>query len=385
MKQTKGKMILKFCSIMITVFVGLQSSTLFTICFAQKNLEKLLVENYWESFIQSYEIYKFNSDGTGSVYGATPALYYDKEMLEYCIQNSGTTHIYEEYMPDIDVRDGGIDFTYQLKDDSIEIYRSDFSDSFTVSYVKKSQNIDWDLGIYEFLPDESGFFYETDFYDEYGYQNAMYLVNTNIKTGNLHNEITVRLNGETLSFDVPPRIINNRTMVPMRAIFEKLGATVEWNGETQTIISKKGDTTIILAIDDTNMYVNDEVVVLDSPACLIDSRTLVPVRAISEAFALNVDWKDDSKTVVISSTSADTENSAPAYDENYLIEQAIKNLDLPVRNSITHTITTEFLPAINEWVARIYFYEDGKLKAKYTWCLETDQHYGGYSDFEESK
>lgn len=199
------------------------------------------------------------------------------------------------------------------------------------------------------------------------------------------DNITVKFNGENLTFDVQPQIINNRTMVPMRAIFEKFRATVEWNGDTQTVISKKGDTTIILAINDTNMYVNDEVVVLDSPACLIDSRTLVPVRAISEAFDLNVDWKDDTKTVEISSTLADTENSAPAYDENYLIEQAIKNLALPVRNSITHTITTEFLPAIHEWVARIYFYEDGELKAKYTWCLDSDQHYGGYSDFEESK
>lgn len=73
-------------------------------------------------------------------------------------------------------------------------------------------------------------------------------------------------------------------MVPLRAIFEALGATVDWNDATQTVTSTKGNTTISLTINNPTMYVNGTSVALDSPACLVGARTLVPVRAISEAF-----------------------------------------------------------------------------------------------------
>lgn len=117
------------------------------------------------------------------------------------------------------------------------------------------------------------------------------------------NDIQVKLDGKTLSFDVPPQIINDRTMVPLRAIFEALGATVDWNQETKTVTSTKGDTTIKLTIDSNTMYVNDNTVTLDSPACVVDDRTLVPVRAISEAYNTKVDWNGDTRTVVISSNT----------------------------------------------------------------------------------
>lgn len=114
------------------------------------------------------------------------------------------------------------------------------------------------------------------------------------------DNITVRLNGKTLTFDVQPQIINGRTMVPMRTIFEELGATVEWEQETQTITSVKDDTTIKLTIGvpsiSINQYVPRE---LDTAPCIVNGRALVPVRAISEAFHMNVDWDGATKTVLI--------------------------------------------------------------------------------------
>ena len=113
------------------------------------------------------------------------------------------------------------------------------------------------------------------------------------------DNIKVRLGGELIKFDVQPQLINNRTMVPLRAIFEALGAAVNWNGDTQTVTSTKDETTISLSINNPTMYVNGEAVTLDSPACLVDGRTLVPVRAISEAFDLKVDWNGETRTVII--------------------------------------------------------------------------------------
>ncbi len=115
------------------------------------------------------------------------------------------------------------------------------------------------------------------------------------------NEITVRIDGQNVEFDVPPLLMNNRTMVPLRAIFEALGATVEWNADARTVTSSKGNTTIVLTINSPTMYVNGAEVLLDSPACLANNRTFVPVRAISEGFGTVVDWDSNTKTVMISS------------------------------------------------------------------------------------
>lgn len=104
-------------------------------------------------------------------------------------------------------------------------------------------------------------------------------------------EITVWLDGEMFDFDVPPVIEEGRTLVPMRVIFEALGAKVDWQQDTYTAVAVKGDTKIEITVDNTVMYKNESEIVLDVPARLIDDRTLVPVRAVSESFNAKVDWQ----------------------------------------------------------------------------------------------
>ncbi|MBO5370356.1 MAG: copper amine oxidase N-terminal domain-containing protein, partial [Clostridia bacterium] len=71
------------------------------------------------------------------------------------------------------------------------------------------------------------------------------------------------LNGEKVLFDVLPTITDGRTLVPLRAIFEALGAKVEWNGETQTITATKDDKTVVLTIGSNEMTVDGETKTLD--------------------------------------------------------------------------------------------------------------------------
>lgn len=111
--------------------------------------------------------------------------------------------------------------------------------------------------------------------------------------------IEVYVDNERVSFDVEPVIINDRTMVPMRAIFEVLGAEVGWDGGTQTATGTLGDTTVSITINDPVLYRNGESVTLDSPAIMRDDRTLVPVRAISESFGCGVSWDGETRTVYI--------------------------------------------------------------------------------------
>lgn len=111
--------------------------------------------------------------------------------------------------------------------------------------------------------------------------------------------ITVTLYGDVVKFDQPPIIKDERTLVPLRAIFEALGATVDWDGETQSVTSVKDDKTVKLTIGSNILYVNDTAVELDVPAQLINERTLVPVRAVAESFDCKVDWDGDTQTVII--------------------------------------------------------------------------------------
>lgn len=106
-------------------------------------------------------------------------------------------------------------------------------------------------------------------------------------------------NGEEVTLDVPAQNIGGRTMVPLRAIFEVLGADVLWNAEERSITSTLGDVTILMTLDSEKMYRNSEEVVLDIPAQLVDGRTLVPVRAISESFGYQVDWEAETQAVTI--------------------------------------------------------------------------------------
>ena len=107
------------------------------------------------------------------------------------------------------------------------------------------------------------------------------------------------VNGKNVYFDQLPILDNGRTLVPLRAIFEALGANVNWDGTTQTVTASKGGTNISLQIGSNQLYVNGSAKTLDVPAKLINSRTLVPVRAISEAFGCKVDWDGNSQTVII--------------------------------------------------------------------------------------
>lgn len=114
-----------------------------------------------------------------------------------------------------------------------------------------------------------------------------------------NDDITVTVDGSVVFFDQPPVIIDGRTLVPMRFIFNKLGADVEWDSETSTATGTLDGVVVKIQNQNNIMTKNGVEIVLDVPAQIINDRTLVPVRAISEAFGCLVDWNNDTRTVVI--------------------------------------------------------------------------------------
>ena len=109
------------------------------------------------------------------------------------------------------------------------------------------------------------------------------------------------INGKYLmNLEVDPMEKDGRILVPLRAIFEELGAQIKWDESTSTVTGTKGLTTIVLRVDSADAFVNGQAKILDVPATVVENRTLVPVRFISESLGAKVEWLESSKTVNIS-------------------------------------------------------------------------------------
>ncbi len=131
-----------------------------------------------------------------------------------------------------------------------------------------------------------------------------------------HAQGTVRVfvDGQMVRFDQPPIVVGARVLVPLRGIFERLGATVEWEAATQTVIAIHGSTVVELVIGQRSARVNDRIVPLDVPAMVVRGRTLVPLRFVSEAMGAEVQYQEATRTVLIFSpgTSPGAQPPPPA-------------------------------------------------------------------------
>jgi len=125
------------------------------------------------------------------------------------------------------------------------------------------------------------------------------------------NRIGVKLNGSFVSLSDAPFLQNDRIMVPVRDVFTKMGAQVEWNEENQQVLITKGKTHIVLKVGEAAV-VNGQIVTLEVPPVIFNSRIFVPVRFISEMLNAEVEWDDESSTVFIT--------YEPSIDDNNLLQ-----------------------------------------------------------------
>lgn len=112
-------------------------------------------------------------------------------------------------------------------------------------------------------------------------------------------EANALINGKTESTDVPAKIVSDRTFLPVRFVAEALGAKVEWNGDTETVTITDGGKKIELTIGKNEITVDGKTEKLDVTPFIENSRTLVPVRFVSEALGAKVEWDSNKNTVTI--------------------------------------------------------------------------------------
>lgn len=188
--------------------------------------------------------------------------------------------------------------------------------------------------------------------------------------------VSVYTDGTQIDFDVEPQIINDRTMVPMRAIFEAIGAEVNWDDSTKTAVSEKDGDVVKISIGEYRIIKNDEEIAIDVPAQIVDSRTLVPVRAIAESFDCEVFW-DDAERIVRVVTVKLPEPVLTAADEtivlkinDYEISQAEYALLSNVFSMIGTVSEEEILDYIKYYYAILTYADNNDIA-----LVETDKDF----------
>lgn len=122
------------------------------------------------------------------------------------------------------------------------------------------------------------------------------------------DNVTVTVDGTRLTFDQQPIIENGRTLVPVRAIFESLGATVDWEPRPKPCPLTRGAAHVVMQFGSQIMIQDGKTVWLDVPPRIVGSRTLVPLRAVSEAFGAHVEWIAETQAVVITTGQGGTDS-----------------------------------------------------------------------------
>lgn len=112
-------------------------------------------------------------------------------------------------------------------------------------------------------------------------------------------DISVWVNGSPLRLETSPRVKDGRTLVPLRPIFEALGATIDWNGTTSTVTAWLGARTVQLQIGNPVALIAGSPYTMDVPAVIHEGRTLVPVRFVAEALGATVGWDSTTRRVTV--------------------------------------------------------------------------------------
>ncbi len=107
------------------------------------------------------------------------------------------------------------------------------------------------------------------------------------------------VNGKKVNFDVRPTVKDGRTLSPIRALVESIGAEVKWDPQTRKVTITKGETTIELTIGSNVALVNGEQVELEVPAQIIDDRTMIPARVVVEKLGYYVSWLAEHRSILI--------------------------------------------------------------------------------------
>lgn len=114
--------------------------------------------------------------------------------------------------------------------------------------------------------------------------------------------VAVAVDGRIVALDRPPALIAGRLLVPLRGVFEHVGAQVEWYPDSGRVVARHGVTVVVLQLGQRRALVDGRAVLLDVPTVVLGGRTLVPLRFVGEALGASVDWDPVGRIVYVTSS-----------------------------------------------------------------------------------
>ncbi|NLC12236.1 MAG: hypothetical protein GX767_08315 [Firmicutes bacterium] len=138
--------------------------------------------------------------------------------------------------------------------------------------------------------------------------------------------INIYINNQPLATDVPPLIIDGRTLVPFRPVLEALGAQVHWSASERKVTACKKNLVITLTIDSSLAYLQQEPVLLDVPPRILAGRTLTPLRFVAESLGATVQWVEQERSIYIHSPDPISFSISP--DQIHLLPGHTQSLNL---------------------------------------------------------
>ena len=177
-----------------------------------------------------------------------------------------------------------------------------------------------------------------------------------ISPGGLAGEqIKVIIDGEKLNSDTNPVFEDGRLLIPIRAVAEAMDFQIHWNNEEQIINILKDNTTISLSIDSNIAYINNNAVEIDIPARIINNRTFVPIRLVSETLGTEIEWYEEKRMILIKDKQRYFDQVLMHLRESNLSEARINALLAPFHSTIPPT------PMISTNIAKtIYYFPEGE-------------------------
>lgn len=135
-----------------------------------------------------------------------------------------------------------------------------------------------------------------------------------------------------------PVIINNRTLLPVRAVVEAMGGSVDWNEDSRTVTLTKSEDTIKLTIDSEIALLNSEEKKLDTVPTIINDRTMLPIRFIAESFGFNVEWDEKTQEITILQAEANKPNAPDLEQSSTSPDMSVSEENLTEEDNMENTL-----------------------------------------------
>lgn len=161
----------------------------------------------------------------------------------------------------------------------------------------------------------------------------------------LNDDVTIQVNGEMVTLEEPPYIVNNRTVVPIRFLMDILGYEVKWDGETQKVTCLRGDHTIEMTINQPEIVIDGVTYISDMVPIIINQRTYVPLAVITRGTGAEVTWDGANKLVKVEQK---IEYMNLFYGKSsYTNYQSYQPIDLPIAYAWSQVMVKEGMVYLN--------------------------------------